>query len=339
MTRQQIIILAILGVLDIVFLCAVGVLIFTMFPVPNSTDSTVQQAQVVVTQVTETATPTLPPTATPIPATATLVFQSPTPRPTTQASSAILPALDKSQKVNVYRMQMDVSAKGVISGTTNAAQEISLINMTGEVNNKDVHITMKGMVALLFTGDVNAAFEMMSVGGKEYVKGPMPLLGAKENKWYILSNAGATSSVSASPDDFYGAFMNGDVDLYSFTKTRTESLDRLQCDVYNASQAEAMRAFASLSPDLNLTNAQIQQLEQIRGKAELALWVCADGFVHQMKMGLEGKDVSGKTGGFNMTVHVYDFNSPINIIPPANPLTATNPFLVSTPTRTATPKK
>ena len=217
MTRQQIIILAILGVLDIVFLCAVGVLIFTMFPVPNSTDSTVQQAQVVVTQVTETATPTLPPTATPIPATATLVFQSPTPRPTTQASSAILPALDKSQKVNVYRMQMDVSAKGVISGTTNAAQEISLINMTGEVNNKDVHITMKGMVALLFTGDVNAAFEMMSVGGKEYVKGPMPLLGAKENKWYILSNAGATSSVSASPDDFYGAFMNFNLYIFHFS--------------------------------------------------------------------------------------------------------------------------
>jgi hypothetical protein len=338
MTRQQIFILAILGVLDIVFLCAVGALILTMLPASNSVDSTIQQAQVVVTQVTETATPTLPATATPIPATATLVFQSPTPRPTTQASSAILTALSKSQTVNVYRLQMDMSAKGVITGTS-ATQEMSLINMTAEVNNKDVHIAMKGMVAVLFTGDPNAAFEMMSVGGKEYVKGPMPLLGAKENKWYVLPNPQGTSSMSTTPEEFYGTFLNGDVDLYSFTKTRTESLDRLQCDVYSASPTEAMRAFTSLSPDLNLTNAQIQQLEQIQGKAELALWICADGFVHQMRMGMEGKDATGKTGGFNMTFHVYDFNSPINIIPPANPLTAINPFLVSTPTRTATPKK
>lgn len=349
MTQRQMLILVILGGLNVLVFCIGGALVFAMMSA--QTTATVSQVMVTPTPTfswpaTWTPTPmsTIEPTRSssqatrPEPTRAAQSLVTPSPRPTTQSSATILNAMSKSQQVSAYRIQLDMSATGVTSGAgVSASQEMSLINLAAEMSGKDSHVTMKGMLAALFTGDTSGTFEIISVGDKQYLKGPMPMLGVKDNKWYYMADGKTTQSQNVSPDQFYKSFTNGEVDLTSFTKTRTENLDGQKCDVYSADQTQLMNALLSNSAELNLSSTQLQQLQQFQGKTEMALWICADGFVHQMKMGMEGKDSSGKTGGFNMLIHVYDFNGVIKITAPANASTMTNPFLITSPT--PTPKK
>ncbi len=343
MTPAQILAIALLVVLNALVLCGgasflvLNVRGTALFAPPPAT-----QVSANLPPATATATPTLgaPPTPT---ATATWVIPlAPLAPPTSGATGVILAAANKSKLATSYRMEMSMSIKGELSqltGVTGKDQELPMLTMSGEMSGSSSHVTMKGFLGLLFTGDVNKGMEMITVGGKNYVHGPMPLLGAKDNRWYILPAQQSSPVQSAlEPGDLLSSFGGRDMDLSKFSQVATETFDNRRCDVYAADPATARAMFGSLSAKTQLNQGELALLDKSLADSEFKLWICDDGYFHQMRMGFTAQDPSkpSQSFGVKLLLHIYDLNSTIKIAAPTGAIPATSPFLA---TPTATPKK
>ena len=319
MNKQQILILVGLAALNVILFCSGGIALVAS-GVLNAPPAT-PVAQVLPTTL---PSPTTPATQTPAP-TETLVIQPPS-----NASIAILTALAKSRAAGIYQSEMAMSVQGNLGNGATTNQELSLIDMTAAVNGNDSHYTMKGLAAMFLTQDPSKGLEIIDVGGKRYVHGPVALLGAKDARWYIEQGNQSTPKPTFAQDDF----LSNNPDLAArFTPAGTAALDGQRCAVYSADQAAALSAFAALSPNTQLTPAQLAQIQSEIQSATFQVWVCGDGYLHQMQITLKGPDKNhpGQTIGFSLFMHLFDFNGPIKIAAPAGALPATPPSLFVTP--------
>ncbi|MEW5720416.1 MAG: hypothetical protein AB1817_17460, partial [Chloroflexota bacterium] len=286
-----------------------------------------------------TATPT--PEPSPLP-TATRVIQLPTsrptpsPGPTSAFAGAIRQAWDKSQTATAYRMEFDMSAKGNLGnlpGLTSSNQELVLFSMSGAVNGKDTQMVFKGWLSMFLGGDANQGFEMMRVGDKNYVRGPAAMFGAPENKWYV-ANDQFKSNLTDSRNPLNS---KQPVDWDGFQKSGNETLDGKRCDIFRADRDTTYRFFQ----DLDTQGTQTQDLFDTLDDAEIKLWLCDDGYFHQLTMNLVGYQRAQPTDKVSMQVRIrlYDFGANIKITPPANPAPMQMPFFgLTTPTPTTKPK-
>jgi hypothetical protein len=331
MTRTQITIIAVLAVSVICIYCAGMVLAAQYF--------LALPAQIARAEPTETLAPraTSTPTPEPLPLpTATRVIQLPTsrptppPGPTSAFAGAIRQAWDKSQTATAYRMDFDMSARGNLAnfpGVTNPNQELVLFTVSSIVNGKDTQMVFKGWLSTFLGGDPNKGFEMMSVGDKAYVRGPIPMFGAPENKWYV-ANDQFKSSFTSSRNPLNS---KQPVDWNGFEKSGSETLDGRRCDVFRGDRDTTYRLFL----DLETQGTRTQDLFDALDNAEIKLWLCDDGYFHQLTMSLEGYQSAKPTDKVSMQVriHLYDFNISVKITPPANPVPMQMPsFGLATPT-------
>src|SRR5215212_3847805 len=155
--------------------------------------------------------------------------------PVDVAGDALKSALIKTAPVTIYRMDMDMSAKGALAsglGGTAAgtSQEVLVLTLAAAINGKDAQFTMKGLFNSFMGADQNKGVEFITVGGKSYVHGPLPTMGAKENKWYVTTDAQGLGSMAQSHD--LGALAQAD--LSAFKLMSSESLDNRHCDIYGS---------------------------------------------------------------------------------------------------------
>lgn len=349
MSRQQWTIIGVLGTAVVLVYCLGMFFLAQGFlgqasPVAQLAEPATATPPLVV--VVPTATPVLPTETRTPQATATLVIQiptraSPTARATTvigtrtAAASTIQKAFDQTSTAKTYRIAFDMSAKGDLTGfpgMTSINQEMSLFGMSGSVNGKNSHLVFKGVLSALFGGDVNKGFEIMSVEGQTFIKGPMPMFGAPEDKWYAASSSFKSSF--GEPSQMMNT--NQNVDLNGFRKTVTEQLDGRKCDVYVADKEASLGLARSINTGTTSTEDALGSLDS----AETKIWICDDGYLHQLAMNLEGHDKSKPTQkmAFQIKFRVSDLNTDIKIAAPANaaPMQAPS-FSFGTPT--ATPKK
>ncbi len=333
MTKTQIMLIVALVVLNVVVLGG-GVLLFVVMN--NAGVSTAKPPTVVAVVPTPTATATLAaPTAT-----ATLVGGAPA--PTSAAAGAIVAAMSKGKTAPSYRVDMSMSMKGDLGQLTAGGdknQEISLLAMTGEINGRDSHLTMKGVVGAVLTGDPSKGIEMIEADGKSYVRGPVPFLGAKDNRWYVLAAAQAASTkTQLGSADIYGSFVGKQQDFSMLVPAGTESLDGKKCDVYSASKEDAMNAFLGMGTTPQINREEWSSIKDNIQTSEYKVWVCDDGYLHQVRINIEAQE-AGKLGqvmGMRLLLHAFDFGSNIKVTPPANAIPAVSPFIQ---TLTPTPKK
>jgi hypothetical protein len=341
MTRQQWIIVAVLGISVLCIWCA-GIFIVAQ----QMLGADVQIANLFVS-ATHTPRPTATPMETPTPSatptaipTATRVFAPPPPPPTRTPAppNPLSNAWAKAETATAYRMDFDMTMKGAlgnIPGVTGATQELSLFTMTGAIAGKDSHIVFKGFIASFLGGDPAKGFEMMTVGGKTYIRGPLAMMGATENKWYVGGTGQVTSSLP-SADDFIGKSSSQNVDWNIFKKTSTETFDNRRCDVYTGDKNAALTMFQALDLQSTTDFNALSQLDS----ADIKFWVCDDGYMHQLVMNMEAHDAKKPTDKITMLlrVHLYDFNANIKITPPANAAPLTGSFF-GIVTSTPTPKR
>ncbi len=337
MTRKQLLIIALLVLANAVIFC--GGISFVVRGLSLNAPAS-PTANLVSVVFPPTYTPTvLPPTPAP-----------PTATPTSASSAAISAAMDKARIASSYRLTMDMSMKGDLGAMAPSAgsnAELSMLNMTSEVSGKDSHFVLKGFAAMIFTGDASKGMEMTQAGGKSYVHGPLPLLGAKDTRWYVLpAQATGASNPTAEASDMLKMFGDPSTDLGKFSKSGSETLDKARCDIYSADQATALKSFSALSSSGQIDSSELAALQGNLKDATFSLWICDDGYMHQLKMGFTAQDPSSstKTLGINLSIHLYDFNSKIAISAPANAVPATFQFITTStptakpaPTRTRTP--
>lgn len=288
-----------------------------------------------------TRTP-IPPTRTPIPPTRTPVpTATPESKPTNTANdeaggnAAIRSALEQLAGVETFRMDADVSVTGappelMMNMNVTPGQPVSLLHIAGAFDGQDMHMTVGGFMAAFFGADADKGLETIVSDGQSYIRGPVPLLGAPEERWYIAEQSQATlAELPTDPDAFFNDFENGDLDGFNFIKTGSEALDSQQCDVYMLEQEAILKAIQELD---NETASGSMKPEQI-DTAEAKVWICADGYFHKAQITITGytAEMPDQQVGVSVLLHMYDFNGDIAITAPGDAVPLAEPAFDASP--------
>ena len=289
-----------------------------------------------------TPTPTpVPPTATPVPPTnVPPTVAAPSGNPA--AEGTLAQALGKARDAKTYRVNLSITGKGnfMAAGgptpTANANEPVTLVTMQGEVNHEDAHFVIQGLLTSFLGIDPTKPFEVISANGNAYVKGPVPLVGATEEKWYQAPpQAASIAQPPLSSAAFLNSFGEAGINPSDFKLSGTETLDGKQCEVYAGDKAAVVNAFNKLGGSTGATQEDLDSIEN----AEFKFWVCDDGYLHKVKMAIEGHDQTAPTqkGAFELLLQLSDFEGDITINPPADAIplqlpTAVPQESVATPT-------
>lgn len=269
-----------------------------------------------------------PPTPTPVPPTAVPPTAPPTATVSSSAPAAqggtLAEAMNKVKDAKTYRVDLSIAGKGnfaAAGGPTPVAgaadKPITLVNMKGEVNGQDAHFTILGMLTAFLGLDPEKPFEVISHNGTAYLKGPVPLLGAMEEKWYKAPpEAAQVAQPPLSPSSFLNSFGEAGINPADFKLAGNEALDGKNCEIYAGDKSAVVNAFSKLGGATGATQEDLDSIDN----AEFKFWVCDDGYLHQVKMLIEGHDKTNpdQKGSFEILMKLSDFDGSIVITPPAD---------------------
>jgi hypothetical protein len=317
------------------FCLVIGLLTLIAFVASACSGTAPDLAPPTVTPIQAVATP-MPPTATPVRAASTSTPVLPTvgPVPATSTSgggastgSIFSAALEKAKDATSYRVDMQTTGKGAfgsggpetpapnVTPLPPANQELTMISMHGEVNGTNSHFRLQGLFAAFLGVDPTKSLEVITVGDKSYIHGPVALLGASEDKWYELpADESSVAKPPLTPGSFLESFTLSGVNASEFKKTGTESLDDRSCDVYSGDKSLIEKAFKDVG---QATGGQ--DLSSI-DSAEFKFWICDDGYLHQIRMAVEGHetDKPDQKNSFVVQMHLFDLGADIKIEAPSN---------------------
>ncbi|MBI4674754.1 MAG: hypothetical protein HY741_24170 [Chloroflexi bacterium] len=267
-------------------------------------------------------------TPTPIPPTAVPPTALPTPTvassSTAGQSGPLAEAMNKVKTAKTYRVDLNITGKGNFAATGGPTPEpgaedklITLLNMKGEVNGQNAHFAIQGMLTAFLGLAHDKPFEVISYNGTAYVKGPLPLLGATEEKWYqVPPEAAQVAQPPLTPASFLNSFGETGISPADFKLSGAESLDGKSCQVYAGDKSAVVNAFIKLGGATGATQEDLDSIDN----AEFKFWLCDDGYLHQVKMLIEGHDKNKpeQKGTFEILMKLSDFDGSITITPPAD---------------------
>jgi hypothetical protein len=221
-------------------------------------------------------------------------------------------AVDKAKTASKYRVQFNWIFGGMQNGKYS---EQPFFDFTGEVDGKNTHLVSKGGFLAMLGGD-NSTIEIVDAGGKEYMKGITMFGTTDPNVWYIQKDTSTTSGFSDfTKPDYFSGFTSDNAGDYK--KVGSESLDGQSCGKYQYDLKSLQNsALVGL-----LGSAQDKTDFSAIDKAEMDVWLCGDGYVHQFVMDYEGHNQNqpDSKAAMKMNIHLWDYNnSSITVTAPAN---------------------
>jgi hypothetical protein len=309
-------------------ICAIAMLLLAacggQAAVPTPAPTVAPTATAAPTATPRPTNTPLPPTATPAPPTATPGAAE------GKAAEAISASFEQVRDAASYRLELDVASTGAALGSAEPGSASQLIGATGEVAGDDSHITLTGLFGQLLGADPAKGLELITVDGTSYVRGPVPLLGAAEARWYELPADGSSPASSVQPGAVVGGVLSDDMDLSGFVAGDEEQLDGQTCQVYIGDKDATVAAFEQIG-DQGLPGPQ--NFSEVR-RAEMRFWVCEDGYLHKLTLDTEGLQAGqSEPIGYTMNVRLFDFGADVDIAAPAGAEPVTPPsFGLPTPT-------
>jgi hypothetical protein len=210
----------------------------------------------------------------------------------------LLVALEQTYNARTYRFESQVFY-------SNPSREIMVSDSSGERSGNIRHMFMGGLPGELLTGDPNRRAEMIVVGSKTYVLGPLPLVKANEAKWYILSDD--TTSKSTKPGDVLSP------EVMAYNKIGSETVDGKACDIYTVDKDAARQALVASGA---ITQQQMDNVVNV----EVTYWFCGDGYVRRARLRVDEKSLSdpSTTDIVRIENHYFDFDAPIQLAAPTD---------------------
>ena len=212
-------------------------------------------------------------------------------------------ALGKAKNAGKYRMEFSWVMGGMQGGKY---QEQPFFDMAGETDGSSSHLTSKGGMMAMLSGNQTATIEIIESGGKTYMKG-VTMFGLTDPKvWYITDNSTTSGFTDLAKPDEWSSFTGGN--QKDLKKVRSESVDNVSCDVYaydfKSVQNSAMTGLLSMGGGNAGSFSAID-------KAEVDIWLCNDGYVHKYLVDYEGHDSKDATqkGAFKINAHMWDYNN------------------------------
>lgn len=247
------------------------------------------------------ATPVLLPTVARTPS-----LMPPTPSP-------VLVALKKTQAAQTYRVTLQLNVK---AGNTPPFT----FNLKGEVVGSDEHSAYQlGGEQIEFTG----------VRGQFYVKGARSLNLPTTTKWYAVTpDIADAARPPFSPADILDDFVDqaGNAN-YQSTARDAERLDGQNCQIWRAVPKSANETGIGNLLGAGQDTSAFGALDQ----AEVKLWICDDGILHQLSIDLAGHNAksANQKGTAQLQMRLQDLqNAAIKITAP----TGAEPFQIRVPT-------
>ncbi len=257
---------------------------------PTPTAPMTPPAPTRVTFATLTPSPTA--TFTPLPPASTLPPSTP---------GSLISAMNKTKASVRYRVTMTLNAR---QGET---PQISL-DLKGAVNGDDAHYNYQ-------LG--NEQIEFIAARGQFFAKGARSLGLPTTTKWYILTpDLADAARPPFSPEDVLTSFL-AQVPKETFQPFAREALDALTCQVWRYIPKTLGETGISNALGSDQENSAFGALDQ----AEIKLWLCDDGALHQLSVEIAAHNPRRATekGSANLLLHIWDFqNASIGIDPPAN---------------------
>jgi PBP1b-binding outer membrane lipoprotein LpoB len=267
-----------------------------------------------------TSAPTLAssePTLTEVPTTAPAATNTPEPTaaPTdTTAAVGNLPQ-DLANAVNktrdVLALRYEISSN--LTLTQNGKLVTSQFTVKAEGNGTDSHSSVTANSA--FTGQ-SGSYEYIKSGGQTYIKG-IALGKADPNVWYVFPavQGSALTQSTQNPKGLLSGLKADDFKPGNFQPSGIEIVDLLPCEVWTAQTPGPLTHFIQTTGSAD-RDREFKAIDKYDGR----LWTCADGYLHQGKLHLEGHDSAKVTdkASFDLSLRIYDFNATITISPPAN---------------------
>jgi hypothetical protein len=225
-------------------------------------------------------------------------FVQTTPFPT---PSAIVGAYAKTRAAKTYRVAMTFNAK-------QGAAPAFTLDLKGEISGDNVHYAYK-------LG--SEQIELTALNGQFYAKGAKSVGLPTTTKWYIITPDLADAvNPPLSPDETLDEFV-AQTSRLAFQPAARESFDGQNCQVWRYVPKSLGETGVAQTLAADPDNSAYGAIDQ----AELKVWICDDGALHQFTVDLSAHNPKQATdkGNAKLVLHLWDLgNATIKIDPPPN---------------------
>ena len=227
--------------------------------------------------------------------------------PAPQSAGGALPvslaaAIERTRAMKTYRIAFDFEMG---SETNGQKQTQPFIVFDGDVKGDANHLTYHGGEFTDMLGG-GTAVEMISIGGRTYLKGSTFFGSAEPNRWYYLPD-----NITQPPFSVDDILRLTGGDLSPARQTGTLTVDGLACGRWQADFAGHATGLVDLTnPADNKTD--FNQIDT----ASAQFSACADGLVHEMQWNVVSHNATNPAdkASIAVTVHLRDFNAPSIVI-------------------------
>jgi hypothetical protein len=260
----------------------------------------------------------------------TMALAPSAPRPTKPPAATATPdkaaplraAIDRTKALASYHVTFRMGGTG--QSPAGAAQLGDLIHFTGAFNRGDVAFQYGGSGAQ--TGS-QGDLEVVTAGGQTYALGPLPLQGVTKAVWYALGTEPPTATQPPLDIARILTMATERVQLSDFAPDGEERLHDLACARYRGGLAAALGALDGMgrptTPEARAAEATpVAERMKAQGitfsAAEALVWICPDGYLHQMRVSMTGerKEQPGQPFTLTLEISVADPNGAITITTP-----------------------
>jgi hypothetical protein len=202
-------------------------------------------------------------------------------------------------------------------GSSQAPAEI--MGMKGAFSGADYRFALTGFVTALYGSSSPRGIQVVHVAGQDYIHGPIPVIGATQDSWYRLPKA---RSVMATPPLYPAGLLalvaQSGVDPVGFTPVGQEQIDSQICQRFSGDRAVSLAILKSLSDSGLPVDTAPEHVDSVGSD----LWVCADGYLHQVRLTFAGT-TPGETPlpfSFVLILHMFDFDTDVGVAAPDSAL-------------------
>jgi Bacterial SH3 domain len=229
--------------------------------------------------------------------------------------SIIQKAIDQTNKLPIYRITTVINGSGAfVPGGTTATREQQVRSTTTTVNRRNIAYTFQSADQARRGFDAQQGTEGVLINGEAYARGPLPLSGTAESRWYRF--AGAPSGAVAPYTLIAGTLqeMLTGISLNTLRSGSAQVIDRRSCSGYRGDQTQVgplVERLLGTVGGVTLPVVAGTTSPLVIDRATYVVYVCNDSIIRGFDLIASGsiKERTTRRYSLRMTIRITDVNN------------------------------